>query len=148
MIRYLNNTERDLSVFIAYLHEVDFDFGVPLSQKVNIETFARKMLLNGNVIVFEEQEQIWGLIGFYANDKVCGIANIPILSTKKIGRGKGIGRKLLDEAIRQCGILGMKSMQCDSINPIAVRLYESRNFNVIKNEIVGDNLKSFLELKL
>lgn len=118
----------DSQTFIKYLYDVDHDFGIPISEKNTIELFACKLLTNGNVYVVEENCEIVSCIGFYCNDVVNNNAYLPILSTKKIARGKGYARLLIHKMIEVCKNNDMKIIYCDSINPRAVALYKSIGF--------------------
>lgn len=127
-----------------YLNDVDKDFGTPLSSKTDLISFASKLIKYGHVYVIKEGYDIVAMIGFYSNDTINNNAYLPILSTKDRARGKGYARKLVSEMIDICKKDGMKTIFCDSINPIAISLYISLGFNEYKKE---EN-KSYLKLKL
>ena len=126
---------------IDYLNEVDCDFGIPLSHKVSIASFANKLLANGNVYVVRYNNKCVACIGFYCNDIVNRIAYCQILSTKTIVRGKGFARQLINVMIDKCRQSGMKQILVDSINPTAIALYKSIGFM----EYDKDGNKSFLK---
>ncbi|MBR5281514.1 MAG: GNAT family N-acetyltransferase [Alistipes sp.] len=131
----------DSQDLINYLYEVDCDFGIPLSSKVSIASFANKLLAYGNVYVVKYNNEFVSCIGFYCNDTINQIAHLPILSTKTIARGKGFARLLINKMIDECTQRGMKCILCDSINPSAIAIYKSIGFF----EYDKDGDKSFLK---
>lgn len=133
-----------LQDLIHYLNDVDCDFGIPLSNKVSIKSFAEKLLTYGNVFVIKVNEEIASCVGFYSNDNVTHTAYLPILSTKGWARGKGYARLLIKKMLEVCKINNMKIILCDSINPHAIALYKSVGFVEYKAE--GE--KVFLKLNI
>lgn len=127
-----------------YLNDVDNDFGIPLSFKIDLKSFALKLIKYGQVYVIKEDKHITAMIGFYCNDNINNNAYLPILSTKEIARGKGYARILINMMIDKCKNVGMKYIYCDSINPIAIALYKSLGFIEYKVE----EEKSYLKLNL
>lgn len=134
----------DLDDLTNYLNEVNLDFGIPLSNKVSITSFAEKLLTYGNVFIVKENNKIASCIGFYSNDTVNYTAHLPILSTREWARGKGFARLLVNKMLEECEERGMKTILCDSINPHAIALYKSFGFIEYKKE--GE--KSFLMLNI
>ena len=55
MIIKLRHTKEDKAILTNYLIEVDSEFGVALSNKIDFPSFADKILLKGHVfLVFED----------------------------------------------------------------------------------------------
>lgn len=148
MIVKLKNTETDLQILVSYLHDVDSDFGIPLSNRVDLNVYARKLLEFGHVFVVQEGDNYLALSAVYCNNKKISIAYLPILSVKKESRGKGYAQSLVREIVNVSSMNSMHKIRVDSINPIAVKLYEKMGFNSYKIECHGCFTKFFLELKL
>ena len=128
MIVRLQSTMDDCRRLVDYLLDVDEDFGIPLSSKVQIPVYAEKILQNGRVYVIEEDGLFMALICFYCNDSKNHIAYLPILSTKRQARKKGYARVLIQQMIADCREEHMVRICCDSVNPVAVSLYKSLGF--------------------
>lgn len=148
MITELSNNEFDAKQLIQYLEYVDKDFGIPLSAKVDLEVYARKLLQHGHVLVAKEGEEAAGVIGFYSNDTIGRTAHWPLLSVKKETRGKGYAKQLIAKMISVCRSDGMERIQCDSVNPIAVSLYKSFGFRELRTGIIHGMKIVYLELLL
>lgn len=149
MIIELDNNVYNVRQLVQYLNYVDKDFGIPLSDKVDLDIYAFKLCTNGHVIaIVDEKAEIIGITGFYSNDKVKKIAHLPILSVKKEARGKGFAKQMISSMINICRQEGMEKIQCDSVNPIAIALYKSFGFVEYRKEF-RDNMEIvYLELLL
>ena len=148
MITKLNNTEDQKKALAQYLHEVDKDFGIPLSNKTDLDTYVIKLLENGVVLVFSKNGNINGIITGYCNDIENGNAIISLLSVRKQYRGLGISRQLVNAMIDTCRQAEMKRIHVDSINPVAVALYKSSGFQVNRVEMNNGIHKTYLEFQL
>ena len=137
MIIKLSNTKNGQQRLIQYLNDVDNDFKIPLSKKINPTEYAIKLLTNGVVLVSVDNGQIRGLIAGYCNDIEKGKAVISILSVKKKFRGIGISRNLIKSMIETCKQVGMRYIHVDSVNPIAVSLYLSEGFVKVSQDTYG-----------
>lgn len=135
----------DKELLVNYMESVDSDFGTPLSQKVNLESYCSKLLKYGMVYGIVENNQIVALTGFYCNDTVTMTAHLPLLSTKEAARGKGCAKTLMKKTLSVCRKYGMKRIYCDSVNPIAVKLYTSLGFKEYKQETLDGAVKKYLE---
>lgn len=139
MIRLLHNTKQDFCLLVSYLNLVDKDFGVPLSQKQNLEVYATKLLDKGMVLGVIENDEIVSCIGFYCNDIENGIAYISMMSTFLKARGKGYAKSLLEEIIKICRKKGFKAIISSSINPVAISLYKSVGYEEMNRETTDNN---------
>ena len=148
MIENLSNTIDNQNALAKYLHEVDNDFEISLSQKTDIEAYSIKLLKNGVVLVSVENGIINGLLAGYCNDTENGNAIISILSVKENCRGRGISRQLVNSMIETCLQKEMNRIYVDSVNPIAVALYKSCDFKVEKIETFNEINKTFLVYNL
>lgn len=144
MIIRLQFTADDYRRLVDYLLDVDKDFGISLSSKVQIPVYAEKILQDGRVYMIEECGQTLALICFYCNDHKTHIAHLPILSTKRQARGKGYARVLIQRMIADCKEEHMVRICCDSINPIAVSLYKSLGFIEDRREELQSQTKIYL----
>ena len=127
MIYHLKNVPNDYQLLLHYFQTVDNDFGISLSRKVDLKEYTSKLLKYGYVyaIMDENRQDILSCIVFYCNDMDTHIAYLPLLSTRADARGKGDGKLLVNEMIQCCKQKGMCRIICDSVNPVAVKLYKS-----------------------
>ena len=141
--------KNDIQNLIQYLKDVDKDFGILLSEKVDLELYAIKLLNNGHVIaILNDVKSIIGINCFYSNDQVNKTAYLPILSVKSEARGKGCAKQMISKMIDMCKKNGMKTISCNSINPIAVSLYKSFGFKEFRTERYNNFEKIYLSLSL
>lgn len=148
MIIKLSNNETDIQVLFDYLKDVDRDFEIPLSSKVNLSEFARKTLSNGHAFMVREDDKYVALVTLYCNDKVNVKAFLPILSVKECYRGKGYARQLVNIAINISRLYEMKTVNVDSVNPIAISLYKSVGFQSVGVDDVNGLRKEYLQLTI
>lgn len=148
VILKLENTSDAQRLLVNYLRLVDADFGVPLSSKTNLDEYATKLLQNGKVIVAVEDNQIIALVGCYCNDLVHRIAYIPILSTSLYARGRGLAKSMVELALLECQRVGMNSVKVDSINPVAIRVYQKVGFQIVDEDMIADTRRVFLEYQI
>ena len=85
---------------------------------------------------------------FYCNDMDTHVAYLPLLSPRLDARGKGYAKLLLNEMIQCCKEKGMYRILCDSVNPIAVKLYKSLGFTEYQVKRYEQLTKIFLKLDL
>lgn len=65
----LENNEEALSKLVKYMEKADNTFNIPLSSRVDILDYAKKLLRKGVVLATIKDDFIVGIIGFYCNDK-------------------------------------------------------------------------------
>ena len=139
---------RDEQLLNDYLHQVDNDFAIPISHKVDITEYASRLLSAGHVAAVEDAGVCVSVVGFYCNDEQSRTAYLSFLSTLKAVRGRGCAKLLVNEAIKVSRQAGMLKICCDSVNHGAVSLYKSVGFKEIKCEKVAGLEKRFLEYNL
>lgn len=150
MIYHLKNVPNDYQLLLHYFQTVDNDFGISLSRKVDLKEYTSKLLKYGYVyaIMDENRQDILSCIVFYCNDMDTHIAYFPLLSTRADARGKGYAKLLVNEMIQCCKQKGMCRIICDSVNPVAVKLYKSLGFTEYQVQRCEQLTKTFLKLDL
>lgn len=148
MIIKLSNNETDIQILFDYLKDVDRDFEIPLSSKVNLYEFARKTLAYGHAFMVREDDKFVALVTLYCNDKVTVKAFLPILSVKECYRGKGYARQLVNIVINMSRLYEMKTVNVDSVNPIAISLYKNVGFKSVEVDEVHGLRKEYLQLTI
>lgn len=134
MIRQL--TTRDKEILTKYLTFVDRDFPIPLSQKVNLEEYSNKVLLNGMGFAYMAEENLAGVILFYANDLVTKKAYITVLSVSSAYRKQGIAQALLTSCLQKCEAMGYQTvcLHTHKTNDGAIALYEKNGFQRLEDK--------------
>ena len=132
-----------ITKFLDFLQRVDNDFPTPLSARVNLEEYARKLTDHGFVSVTIKQGVIVGMVAMYCNDTENSYAYIPLVAVDSQYRGQKISKSLMDCAIAYARLNGFKTLGLHTENPVALRLYESLGFVVIE-----DGHRKYLELDL
>lgn len=89
----LKNDETDLSRLVRYLEDRDDSFNVPLSSRVDINAYAKKLLACGNVLAIVENDDIMAIIGYYV-DKEKKTIFTSVYSAKKEIQLKGQSKDL------------------------------------------------------
>lgn len=122
----------------------------------NLIKYAKK--LRKIFYVIKSQDKIAGYCSYYLNLELSsrGLRKKSVIysiTTDNKFRGKGYGRKLLEESIKEMKLNGIYSilLYVDVKNIPAVNLYEKMGFQILEKtkEICGQNEKCYLmELKL
>lgn len=116
---------------VRFLCDVDSDFPIPLSRKVDLDTWAAKVLENGMVIAVRRGGRIAGVVAGYANDTAGGTAFLSVLAVARAFRGEGTGRLLVEEFERESLRCGMECilLTTHSSNRPARALYSQMRYN-------------------
>jgi len=129
-ISRMSYREADVNGLIIFLNEINDSFPVSLSEKIQINEYAQKVLRLGLVMKVEQNSEIIGVITGYVNDKVNGAGYMSVLGVSERHRGKKIASKLLQAFIDQAKKEGMKkiSLFTHKDNHNALKMYLSRGF--------------------
>ena len=135
------------AVLLKFLKEVDGDFYPPLSQKTDLNLFAKKILANAEFFYRQSDSgDIIGLVVIYANDWEKKYAYIPLVAVSPSYRRLGIANKLLLAALDYVASLGNKiqTIGIHTNNSVAVKLYQNIRFKSVEIE----NGRTYMEIKL
>jgi ribosomal protein S18 acetylase RimI-like enzyme len=128
-IEYLLN--RTSAVQIAeHLSRCDADFVPPLSGRVEIKDYARKIASNAMRFEAWSGGTLVGLVAAYCNDRGKRIAYITSVSVLREWTGKGIAAHLMSQCVEHAKASGMRqiSLEVAGDNTSAVKLYEESGF--------------------
>jgi len=131
-ITRLVNTEDNVRLLTNFLYIIDSSFPVPLSQKVSIPEYAKKVMKLGIVLQAKSEKKIIGIITGYVNDEINYRGYISIIGVLSGYRGTEIGKKLLQAMLNVCSFKGMKTLNLYTHreNYIAKKFYEKNGFIV------------------
>lgn len=129
---------------VKFLEEVDCDFPISLSSKVNIYEYAQKLFENATIKFHIKNNCILGFIAGYTENLENNIAYVTILAVSKKVRGKGIGSKLVKEFIEECNMKNIRAVHLytHKTNNNAIKMYEKLGFEEyrISNESRKEDL--------
>ncbi len=133
-IRDLPDTPADRELLTSYLQSVDPQFSPPLSRRVDLGVYARKLLEHGIVAVALRGEgQIGGVAAFYANDRERRVAYLSLVVVDGDAQGRGVGTQLVTHALATAARRGMQRMrlevQCN--NTKAQAFYQRLGFRTL-----------------
>ena len=120
------------SEIAAHLRACDGVFVPPLSERVDLDDYAEKIVQRAERFEAWSNGQLAGLVAIYCND--CGrrTAFITSVSVLPARQGEGIASRLLQactESVRQTGFKGIE-LEVGAHNSAATRLYEKHGFAV------------------
>lgn len=120
----------DRDEFTRFIEEVDSDFPIPLSHKVNLDAWSTKIIGIGLIVAARRDRRIEGVAAGYANDAADRNAYLSVLAVAQDVRGEGIGRKLVAEFERESSRRGMERvlLTTHSSNCPARALYSSMRY--------------------
>lgn len=145
IIQENTNTEQKSSISENMLYEFlkkgDKDFPEPLSDRVDLKEYAKKMYENAVIIAEVYDNQVVGLFAGYINDEKKKSAYISFVNVLKEYRRKGMAKKLLQEFIDVARKKGFCEIHLHTSfeNQGAIKLYESNGFK--KTTLVEDRIE-------
>ena len=117
---------------IAYHLHVCNDFFIPpLSERVVIDDYARKIFENADRFEAWAGGILVGLVAVYCNDIKLKVAYITSVSVLPSWQGKGIASQLINKCLVYIKSLGFErvELEADQKNKAAIFLYKKYGFN-------------------
>lgn len=77
----LSNDESTYKKIVEYMKKTDSDYDIPMSMRVNIEEYVKKIVSKAVTVAAIEKDEIIGMANFYCNDmetRTCYMTNISI----------------------------------------------------------------------
>ena len=113
-----------------HLSRCDANFIPPLSSRIKIGDYAKKIVCTAVRIEAWSSSTLVGLVATYCNDQVNGVAYVTSVSVLREWKGKGIATRLIKQCIENAKASGMRqiSLEVASDNRLAIRLYEKNGF--------------------
>ena len=128
-VEYLSNKASAVEI-AEHLWTCDTDFVPPLSGRVEINSYARKIASKAMRFEAWSGDALVGLVAAYCNDQEKRIAYITSISVLKGWTGKGIAVCLMSRCIKHVKAMrmGQICLEVASDNTPAIRLYEKSGF--------------------
>ena len=130
----------------AHLYRSDADFIPPLSNRIEINGYAEKIISNANRLEAWAEGSLIGLVAIYCNDQKDFLAYITNVSVQKEWAGKGIGSSLIQQGLKLAIKLGAKKvcLEVGCNNTQAIALYKKIGFT--SEKVSGSDICMNLEL--
>lgn len=113
-----------------HLERCDSDFIPPLSTRVDLCDYAKKIASSATRFEAWSGGALIGLVAAYCNDPEKRRAYITSVSVLKGWMGKGVAARLVEQCSAYAGGIGMRQVSlevaCDNMN--AIRLYQKAGF--------------------
>jgi ribosomal protein S18 acetylase RimI-like enzyme len=128
-VEYVSNKASEVEI-ADHLTHCDADFVPPLSDRVEIAAYAKKIADHAMRFEAWSGNTLVGLVAAYCNDHEKRAAYITSVSVLKGWTGKGIATGLVNQCVEYAKVLGMRQISLDLAgdNTPAFRLYEHIGF--------------------
>jgi ribosomal protein S18 acetylase RimI-like enzyme len=142
-IEYQTNKASETEI-AAHLRLCDPNFVPPLSGRVEISDYAKKIASNATRFESWSEGSLIGLVAAYCNDQERLIAYITSVSVLHKWTGKGIAANLIRHCVKHAQASGMKkiSLEVARDNVPAIKLYEKNGF------VLGRANGAFINMEL
>ncbi|WP_027124309.1 GNAT family N-acetyltransferase [Gelidibacter mesophilus] len=101
---YADNFYND---FLGFVYKVDHLFEPPLSERVVLEDYAKKLYEEAHVFVVFENDEIQAASAFYCTPEKFDFGFLSFVASLK----KGLGSKVIEEMISHCKKMKMKGIE-------------------------------------
>lgn len=128
-LEYRSN-QAGVAEIAAHLSRCDTGFVPPLSDRVQLDEYARKLADRALRLEAWADGTLVGLVAVYCNTRNTGLAFLTNVSVVSEWRGQGIATHLIGQCIDHIKALGMGRIHLEvgSNNASAIRLYEQCGF--------------------
>jgi len=141
MIQFVKVNDVDKSIEI--LNNFSTIFPDLKTRVYDLKDYAKKLIEKGNFFIAKENENVLGLVAFYSNNIDMG-GYISLIGVSEIFQGRGIGKILLNEAIKIMIKDGMNKLKLEvnKSNINAQEFYKHMGFKYIED---SDKDRIYLE---
>lgn len=127
----------------AFIHELDQDFDPPLSSRIRLDVYARRLSENAKVLVAAatEDEPPLGVCAFYCNDLSTRQGYITYLGVIPRARHLKLGQQLVQRSLETAWSQGMRTVALHTTpnDPRLQRFYERSGFTVVTEDPGSDH---------
>ena len=141
-ILYTTGSSNESSVLL-HLINCDDAFIPSLSSRVDIKSYATKIVEKAQRYEAWSNDELIGLVAVYCNssDRLCAyITNVSVLPNFA---GTGIASKLIQNCKDELSMIGFKSIELEVSykNKIAIALYIKNGFNIVEKNSTVQKMK-------
>lgn len=128
-VEYLTNKASEAEI-AEHLSRCDGDFVPPLSGRVEIIDYAKKIASKATRFEAWSGGRLVGLVAAYCNDQESHSAYITSVSVLREWTGKGIAERLMNQCVEHARASGMQriSLEVAGGNAAAIKLYKKSGF--------------------
>jgi len=128
-VEYRSDTASEADI-AEHLLRCNTDFVPPLSDRVDIRAYAKKIARSATRFEAWSRGTLVGLVAAYCNDREGKIAYITSFSVLGEAMGQGVGTRLMGHCVEHAGALGMRriNLEVGGANAPAIGLYEKTGF--------------------
>ena len=114
-----------------FLREVDFLFPVPLSQKQNLDEFAKKLAEKATLCAVEDGGRIVALVAGYTDGGLDRLGYVSIVATLPSAQGKGYASSLMRQFLDVAKSKRLRAVHLYTAreNRAAVHMYQRLGFS-------------------
>jgi ribosomal protein S18 acetylase RimI-like enzyme len=125
-----------LKSLVAFFHEIDNTFPIPLSKKQDLYDFAVKILTKATICAHIENGRILAAVIGYTDHIIDNKAYISVVATVQEAQRKGLGAKLVKEFISICEAKDIDAVHLytDARNAGAIKLYSKLGFELYEKK--------------
>ena len=136
---------KDKAQLLRFLQRIDHQLPTPLSDRVELESYARKALTCGHILGIEKNAELICAAMFYCNDTQTRQAYLTLLGTLEGHEHRGYAGRVLSAAEASCARNGMLALHLDTehTNHDAIRFYKKHGY---KETASGQKLHLVKEL--
>jgi ribosomal protein S18 acetylase RimI-like enzyme len=129
MVEYQLNKASEVEI-AEHLARCDADFIPPLSGRIEIKSYAKKIVSKAMRFEAWSGTMLVGLVAVYCNDQVNRVAYITSVSVLREWLQNGIATRLMAQCITHAKVLEMRqiSLEVGEKNFGAIKLYEKNGF--------------------
>jgi ribosomal protein S18 acetylase RimI-like enzyme len=123
---------------LEFLRDIDTDFPVSLSDKVELSEYAYKLWRRATLCTEVREGEIVGMVAGYTENLDENLAYIALVGVRSAFRHQGIAQKLVECFVRTCDEKKVKGVHLytDARNVAAIQMYKKLGFELfnIDNE--------------
>ena len=121
---------------IEFLKNIDKRLPIPVSEKVDFEQYAEKIINKGQVLAIMQNNKIVSAGFIYCNDNVSKRGYVSLFGTLYGYENSGYGKRILEEVDKVAKENGMNKMglHTEKSNERAIRFYNRNGYQIVNME--------------
>ncbi|MBK0348167.1 GNAT family N-acetyltransferase [Aerococcaceae bacterium zg-ZJ1578] len=136
--------KKNINEIIMFLENINYDFPIPLTNKVNIREYVHKLYFQGRIICCFDDNKLVGIIGGYINDFQTKNAYISVVGVLNSYRGQSIASNLIKIFSIEASKNSMEYIYLHThpSNEYAKKMYEKSGFY---GELIDQNTLLYIK---
>lgn len=127
-----------ISGLVKYIKKHDSDFEPPISTKIDIFEYSKKLLTLANVLICMDKGEIKAVAAYYCNSNKYEYAFLTYLSVDIHYRSRGIVGELIKIMIKDCAKKKVKRIYTSTwLGNSAINIYKYYGFIQDENSFLG-----------